>query len=237
MQNTLARVVTMIAAGASVLAAQTGTQPGTQSKRPAPPTVAGGRMAHMPMPDSVRRNQMKEHMGDMLKQQFGFSDAQATRFAETDKTFAERARLIGEQDRDVRMAIREEMLRPDSARSSQLSALLDKQSAVRHQRTELADAREKELTSFLTPLQRAKLSNARGAMRERGGMRGGMRGGHQGMRGGMHGMHGPQGIPGMEGMPGGAPGMHHDALGMPRFRRPGGVGNEAPARPSVDPQP
>jgi hypothetical protein len=226
MQQTIARVVTMIAVSASVLVAQAGTQP----KRPEPPAGSGGQMARMAMPDSMRRREMQARMGDMLKQRFGFTDAQATRFVEANKTFAERARLIGEQDRDVRMAIREEMLRPDSARSSQLSALLDKQSAVRRQRAELADTREKELASFLTPLQRAKLSNARGAMRERDGMGGG----HQGMRGGMRhrmqGMQGMQGPMGQQRMQPGAPVMHHG-------RRPGGDGNESSALPPVDPQP
>lgn len=225
MQKTLARVMTMIAASATVLAAQAGTQP----KRPAPPTGAGGQptavrpgghdgqMARMPMSDSVHRKEVQAHMGDMLKQRFGFSDAQVTTFSATNMKFAERARLIGEQDRDVRMAIREEMLRPDSARSSQLSTLLDKQSALRHQRSELADAREKELASFLTPLQRAKLSNAHGAMRGRGGMGGE----HPGMRGGMR--HRMGGMGGMG--------------GMQRGHGPGGDGHEAPALPPVDPQP
>ena len=216
MQKTLAHVVTMIAASASVLAAQAGPQ----SKRPGPPQGAagqptavhpdghGGQMARMPMPDSVHRKEMQAHMGEMLKLRFGFSEAQVTTFTETNKKFTERERLIGEQDRDVRMAIRDELLRPDSARSSQLSTLLDKQTAVRRQRAELADAREKDLASYLTPLQRAKLSNARGEMR--GGM-GGVR----------HGMHG--------GMQPGAPGMH-------RGHRPGGDRNGAPPLPPVDPQ-
>jgi hypothetical protein len=222
MQKTLARVVTMVAASASVLAAQAGTQP----TRPAPPVGAGGQptvmqprgrggrggqMARMPMPDSARRKEMQARMGGMLKQRFGFSDAQVTKFGETNKKFAERARLIGEQDRDVRMAIREVMLRPDSARSSQLSALLDKQTAVRHERAELADSRDKELATFLRPLQRAKLSNARGEMRGRG-----MGGGHHWMRSGMR--------PGM----GGVGGM--------RGRHPGGDGRYAPAFPPADPQ-
>jgi hypothetical protein len=222
MQKTLARVVTIIAASASVLAAQAGTQ----AKHPAPPQGAGGQptavqpgghggqMARMPMPDSVHRTEMQAHLAEMLKQRFGFSDAQVTTFAETNNKFADRTRLIGEQDRDVRMAIRDEMLRSDSARVSQLGMLLDKQTAIRHQRTELADARERELASYLTPLQRAKLSNARGAMRG-------------GMGGGRHGMHGHEG-------PGG---MRPGAPGMRRGRRPGGDGYEAPALPPANPQP
>lgn len=180
MRKTLVRIVTMIAAGASVLAAQTETPP----RRPAP-GVAG-----QPTP------QMQARMGDMLKQRFGFNDSQIAKFEETNRKFGERARLIGEQDRDIRMAIRDEMLRPDSARASQLSALLDKQAAVRRQRADLMDAREKELASFLTPLQRAKLTNERGAMRGamRDRMHGRTRGGmHPGMLEGMRGTRGPRG--------------------------------------------
>lgn len=249
MHKTLTRIVTMIAASASVLAAQAGTQP----RRPAPPAGGAGQptvmqpgrgdrqMDRRQLPDSLRRKQMQGRMGDLLKQRFGLSDAQVTKFGETNKKFAERARLIGEQDRDLRMAMRDEMLRPDSARSSLLSALLDKQAAVRRQRAELADARDKELASFLTPLQRAKLSNARGAMRNRGGMGGGQ----QGMRGmrrpdGMNGQMGPgmrrmrrdgmqQGAPGMQGMQGmqGPP----RSPDLPRGRRPDGDGSRAPVDP------
>jgi hypothetical protein len=193
----------MLVASASVLAAQAGTPP----QRPVPPMGAGGQpavvrpgrrggqMGRMTMPDSARRQQMQARMGNMLKQRFGFSDAQATKFSETNQKFAERARLLGEQDRDVRMALRDEMLRADSARPSQLSALLDTQATVRRQRADVVDAREKELASYLTPLQRAKLSNARGAMRGRGGMRDG----HSRMRAGMRpGMGGRGGMIGMQ---------------------------------------
>ncbi|MBI1810147.1 MAG: hypothetical protein HYR75_09640 [Gemmatimonadetes bacterium] len=183
MQRTMIRVAALLAVGASAAIAQGGQPP----RAAGPPAQPG--QVRVIRRDSARvgprAGQMREHMQQMMKEHLGLTDAQVAKLEETHKKFAEQNRLLAGQARDIRMAMRDEMLRPDSARSAQLSALLDKQSALARQRLEIAEAHQKELATFLTPLQRVKLGAGMAMMRER--MRGGpgMGRGFMGARG-MH---------------------------------------------------
>jgi protein CpxP len=60
------------------------------------------------------------------------------------------------QEREVRMGLRQEIESGDTTRSAQVSALLDRMLVLQRQRLELVEAEQKELATFLTPVQRAK---------------------------------------------------------------------------------
>jgi Spy/CpxP family protein refolding chaperone len=83
----------------------------------------------------------------------------------------------------------------DKASDSELSATLDKISAIRKAERAEEDKFEAALKSILTPAQRARMALA---MKARGGMGGRMGGGQ---RGGMHKRGGGHGKPGKDGPP------------------------------------
>jgi hypothetical protein len=112
--------------------------------------------------DSARPNranleqQVRERIAQVTKQRLGVTDAQMTKLQETNRKYDEKRRILVDQERDVRMSLRDEMLRPDSARQGQVAALLDRVIKTQRQRVDIQEAEQKELAGFLTPLQRAK---------------------------------------------------------------------------------
>jgi hypothetical protein len=100
--------------------------------------------------------QVRERIAQVTKERLGATEQQMAKLQETNKKFDEKRRVVVDQERDVRMSLRDEMLRPDSARQGQVAALLDRVIKTQRQRVDLMEQEQKELSGFLTPLQRAK---------------------------------------------------------------------------------
>jgi hypothetical protein len=117
------------------------------------------------VPDSARptranradlEQQVRERMAQITKQRLHATDEQMVKLQATNRKFDDMRRTLVEQERDVRMSLRDEMLRPDSSRQGQISALMDRLIKTQHQRVDIQEAEQKELANYLTPLQRAK---------------------------------------------------------------------------------
>ena len=130
-------------------------------------SAQGGRVGRagrppLPPPDSAAPNraaleqQVRERIAQVTKERLGVTDQQMAKLQETNRKYDEKRRLIVDQERDIRMSLRDEMLRPDSARQGQIAALLDRVIKTQRQRVDLQEQEQKELAGFLTPLQRAK---------------------------------------------------------------------------------
>lgn len=100
--------------------------------------------------------QVRQRIAQVTKQQLGLNNAQMAKLAESNRKYDEKRRLIVDQERDIRMSLRDEMLRPDSARQEQVAALLDRVIKTQRQRVDIQEQEQKELSAFLTPIQRAK---------------------------------------------------------------------------------
>ena len=150
-----------------LLAASTGTLLAQGGGR------GGGRQGQPPGQDSMRPNRaqleqrVRQRMGQVLKNQLGLSDEQMKKLQETNKRFDDKRRILVDQERDVRMSLRDELLRPDSARQSQVGGLLDRMVKVQRQRVDILEQEQKELGGFLTPLQRARYFGLEEQLRRR----------------------------------------------------------------------
>ena len=158
-----ARLMTLcLFACAASLAAQ-GRGAGPQQAPPRRP-MAG---------DSVRPNranleqQVRERIAKVTKEQLGLTDQQMALLQATNKKYDDQRRLIVDQERDVRMSLRDEMLRPDSARQGQVADLLDRVTKTQRQRVDIQEQEQKELAGFLTPLQRARYFGLEQQIRQR----------------------------------------------------------------------
>lgn len=100
--------------------------------------------------------QVRERMARVTKERLDASDEQMAKLEATNRKYDEKRRILVEQERDIRMSLRDEMLHPDSARQGQIAALLDRVIKVQRQRVDVSEQEQKELSGFLTPLQRAK---------------------------------------------------------------------------------
>lgn len=217
--------------------------------RPQPPQQQRRPAAGAPRPDSGRpdraalEGQVRDRLAQQARRQLGLNDAQVSKLRETRQKFMERRRVLNDQERDIRMSLRDEMITGDSTRQKQVGDLLDRMIKAQRQRFDLIESEQKEMAAFLTPMQRAKLfgleEQLRGRMQQlRGGGPGGPRGdgagpGGLGGRGQGRGLMRRGGPPGDDMGPGGPPpgagrGPGPCADGQPcpqgqmRPRRPGG---------------
>jgi periplasmic protein CpxP/Spy len=99
---------------------------------------------------------LREGMGKMVRERLELTDDQFAKMRASNQKFEESRRLLVQQERDVRMGLRDEMLAGPKANQQRVSDLLDRWQRVQRQRMELMESEQKELATFLTPVQRAK---------------------------------------------------------------------------------
>lgn len=109
--------------------------------------------------------EVRARIHDMMRQRMGLDDAQVDRLDATLRTFEAQRRALLREERDARLTLRAAMgagtggagattgARPDDAR---ISAALDTLLLLQRRRIDLAEAEQRELATFLTPLQRAQ---------------------------------------------------------------------------------
>lgn len=180
-----------------------------------------------PPPQGAERDSLearvRQRMAEIVRRQLGLNNEQMRKLGETNRRFDLQRRELLTRERDVRMDLRDEMESGDTTRQAQVARLLDQMLAVQRQRFEQLEAEQRELGTFLTPIQRAKYFAMEEQIRRRvmemreDGMRAPPGGGVR-RPGGMA----PGGRPGIGGTPpGGRPGAATPRGGV--RRPPGGV--------------
>ncbi|MGI8843142.1 MAG: hypothetical protein ACR2HZ_05560 [Gemmatimonadaceae bacterium] len=111
-------------------------------------------------PDNARRaqleQQIRQRLARTLKERVGLTDAQLEQVGAVNSRFEERRRTLVEQERDIRIGLREEVMREGQADQERVSRLLDQAIEVQQHRLRLLEEEHRELARFLTPVQRAK---------------------------------------------------------------------------------
>lgn len=108
-----------------------------------------------PERDSLER-QVRVRMGQILKTRLGLTDDQMTSLQATNRRIEERRRELFQQEREVRTQLRDAMRVQDTTRNAEIAGLLDRMITVQRQRVELLEQEQRELATFLTPMQRAR---------------------------------------------------------------------------------
>jgi hypothetical protein len=117
------------------------------------------------------QRRFQERFGAMVKERLQLTDSQAVRLGETNRRFEEQRRLLIQQERDVRMSLRDELLAEQQGRGNQqrIASLLERAIGVQKQRIELLETEQRELARFLNPTQRAKLLGMQEQLRRSAG--------------------------------------------------------------------
>ena len=155
----------LVAAGmASPAAAQRnrGLRPLPPGERPAMPANATPQEKQKFLQQQVRRTFWK-----VAKNRLGFTDEQMTKLEQSSQRFDQRRRLIGQDEKAARVALRTEILADSTANQANIAAALDRLQTVQRQRLELQVDEQKELAAFMTPLQRAKYMTLQDQVRKR----------------------------------------------------------------------
>jgi len=116
---------------------------------------SGGRGGATPAQRAELEARVRERMAEVVKTRLALTDDQTKKLGDVNRKYEERRRLLNDQERDVRMGIRDQML-ADKPDEQKVGDLLDRMMRVQKQRFELVEAEQKELAAFLTPTQRVK---------------------------------------------------------------------------------
>ena len=108
--------------------------------------------------------QVRRRMSEILKSQLGLTDEQVRRLQATNRRFEGQRRALFDQERDVRMDLRRAIDDDDSTR---VGGLLDRMIALQRERLDLTETEQRELATFMTPVQRAKLFGMEEQIRRR----------------------------------------------------------------------
>lgn len=110
---------------------------------------------------------LQARMAQVMRTQLGLNDEQVRRLQTTNRRFETQRRDLFERERRVRIELRAAIALSDSTQNARIGPLLDQTIQLQRQRLDLLEAEQRELATFLSPLQRARLFGLEEQMRRR----------------------------------------------------------------------
>lgn len=120
-----------------------------------------------PIPRDSLENRVRLRMAQIVKSQLGLTDRQVRQLMLTNRRFESQRVELFRQEREVRNALRDEIESRDTTRQAQVGELLDRMLQLQRDRLALLEAEQKELSTFLTPVQRARFFGLEEQIRRR----------------------------------------------------------------------
>ena len=99
---------------------------------------------------------VRERFAAVVRRRVGLTDEQMRRLAQVNERFEAQRRDLIEQERDVRIGLRSEVMAGDDANSERVAQLLDQMLRVQRERVALLEREQRELAGFMSPVQRAR---------------------------------------------------------------------------------
>lgn len=115
----------------------------------------------------AQSSQFQQRLAQIVQSQLGLSDAQLQQVIAVNKKYEEQRFMLVQQERDIRISIRDEILRGDKADQTRIARLLDEMMKVQGTRLQIVQNEQKDLATFLTPVQRAKYLAIQERVRQR----------------------------------------------------------------------
>ena len=108
----------------------------------------------------MNRQQMEQRfrmrLANLLKTQLGLTDEGMRQLSEVNQRFDVQRREMLRREMMTRRALRDEVLKQDSADGAKVERLMAEQFKIERERIDLTEAEQRELSKFLTPMQRAR---------------------------------------------------------------------------------
>ena len=143
-----------------------GSFAGEAQSRPAGSAPTQGSAQAAPRRQQLEQ-QLRRRLWRATKDRVGLTDAQMTRLGQTSQTFDGRRRTLIQAERAQRATLRTQILAGDRADQGAIAAALDQLHQLQRQRLDLQADEQKELATFMTPLQRAKYAALQEQVRRR----------------------------------------------------------------------
>jgi len=110
---------------------------------------------------------VRARMAQMLRVQVGLTDEQIRQLQATNRRFEGQRRALFAQERQVRGELGRILETRDTTQDARLAVLLDQTIKLQRDRLNLLEAEQKELATFLTPTQRARVFRIEEQIRRR----------------------------------------------------------------------
>jgi Spy/CpxP family protein refolding chaperone len=134
-----------------------------QAQGAAPSSTSKGHRAHR----AQLEQRFHEKSFQIVRKKLDLSDQQMRKLRTVNDRIAPRRRDLGRQAAEVQRSLRAEVAKGPSADQNKVAQLMDKANALREQQTALNQQEQKELSGFLTPVQRAKYVAIQSELRQR----------------------------------------------------------------------
>lgn len=119
-------------------------------------------------PERMRvEQQLRQRMGEVVKQRLGLTNEQFQQLKVANRKFDRDRMSLLNQERSVRMAIRDQIEAGDKGSPDRLSALMDSTLLIERRRLDLMEVEQAELRKFLSPRQRAQYFGLQTQLRNR----------------------------------------------------------------------
>lgn len=120
------------------------------------------------MPDRARvEQQLRARMGEVVQQRLGLNAQQMQQLNAANRKFDRDRMALLNQERSVRIAIRQQIEAGDKASQDRIAVLMDSTLLLERRRLDLMESEQNELKKFLTPRQRAQYFGLQTQMRQR----------------------------------------------------------------------
>jgi Spy/CpxP family protein refolding chaperone len=129
---------------ASSLAAQRAPRPRQFDK-----SSAAGQHAQL-------EQRLRQRLGAVVRKRLQLTDDQFQKLTETNRKYERQRRALVQQETQVRRALRAELSSGDQADQQHVADLMNQLVTVQQQRLALLSQEQQDLSTFLTPVQRAK---------------------------------------------------------------------------------
>lgn len=99
---------------------------------------------------------VRQRMAAVVQQRLGLNTDQMRRLGEVNRDMEAQRRVLNQEERDVRIGLRTEVMRGDSANQDRVARYVDQLIDMQRRRIDLLSREQRALAAFMTPTQRAQ---------------------------------------------------------------------------------
>ena len=111
--------------------------------------------------------ELRQRFASAIQRQLNLSDENAKRLQETDRKFELQRTQLRREERQARLGLQAALADTTNVDQAKIAQYMDQLTRGQRRRAEIVEAEQKELATFLTPLQRAKLQGLREQLTQR----------------------------------------------------------------------
>ena len=111
--------------------------------------------------------QLHQRMLDVTRSRLGLTQDQVEKLSATNDRYEQQRRSLAQRERSLRLELRAQLRRGDSADQNRVAQLLDQTLQAQQERLELYRKEQSDLSAFMTPVQRAKYMGLQEQIRSR----------------------------------------------------------------------